>query len=101
MAEPSGRSTYSKTCRPVSEYHDQYASVASCDTNDLSAEESCTVSRALQKRVNQIGNMTIAVQFCQEPAEATAYGRRPVLVENLGIVPEKAMKGDPKSHYAR
>jgi hypothetical protein len=48
--------------------------------------------------VKEVGTIKIGFEYGRRLEEVVGWERDPVYSEGLGIAPEKAMKGDAKSH---
>jgi hypothetical protein len=71
-----------------------------CD-QPLIAEERLSVSKDFIKKVSEIGTITVTFRIGKDVRNMEGHQVNLLRVEELGVVPEKAMKGDEKSHRAR
>jgi hypothetical protein len=53
------------------------------------------------EKVSELGTIAITFQFCTNVRQKEDYQKDLVRIEDPGVVPEKAMKGDEKSHRTK
>jgi len=64
------------------------------------AEDAQAMSKAAMKKLSQVSTIEVTLQDCGPARVVAGLGLPPAHLADVGLIPEKAVKGDAKSHRA-